>query len=180
MKETEQKPSKFIIKHLGDDYYTLEAVVSEKTVDVAGGGEGTVDGANILKPALARGSFQCIGATTLEEFRKYLKKDTALERRFQSILVKEPIREEGIEILKGLKDTYERHHSIIIGVDAIEEAVKFSTRYIGDRFLPDKAIDLIDEGASRFKLINQKPPNNLIALEEKLANKEAKKKPSSC
>lgn len=141
----------------------------------AGGGEGTIDGANILKPALARGSFQCVGATTLEEFRKYFEKDAALERRFQTILIKEPTGAETVAILKGLRESYEKHHGISISDEAIEEAVKLSTRYIGDRFLPDKAIDLIDEGASRLKLVSQKLPNDLIALEEKLANTEADK-----
>ena len=141
----------------------------------AGGGEGTIDGANILKPALARGSFQCIGATTLDEFRKFFEKDAALERRFQSILVKEPTPAETVLILKGLRDTYEKHHGITISDAALEEAVKLSTRYIGDRFLPDKAIDLIDEGSSRIKLANQKMPEDIIGLEEQIANKESLK-----
>ena len=141
----------------------------------AGGGEGTIDGANILKPALARGSFQCIGATTIEEFRKYFEKDAALERRFQNILIKEPTNDETIAILKGLRGTYEEHHGITISDEAIFEAVKLSTRYIGDRFLPDKAIDLIDEGASRLKLVNRKLPEDFIILEEEAAKKELEK-----
>ncbi|MDD2371874.1 MAG: ATP-dependent Clp protease ATP-binding subunit [Firmicutes bacterium] len=141
----------------------------------AGGGEGTIDGANILKPALARGSFQCIGATTLEEFRKYFEKDAALERRFQSILIKEPTNDEAVAILKGLRETYEKHHGITITDEAILEAVKLSTRYIGDRFLPDKAIDLIDEGASRLKLVNRKMPEDFINLEEEIAKTELQK-----
>ncbi len=141
----------------------------------AGGGEGTIDGANILKPALARGSFQCIGATTIEEFRKYFEKDAALERRFQSILIKEPTNDETIAILKGLRGTYEKHHGVTITDEAILEAVKLSTRYIGDRFLPDKAIDLIDEGASRLKLVNRKLPEDFIILEEEAAKKELQK-----
>lgn len=141
----------------------------------AGGGEGTIDGANILKPALARGSFQCIGATTIEEFRKYFEKDAALERRFQSILVKEPTNDETIAILKGLRHTYEKHHGVTITDEAINESVKLSTRYIGDRFLPDKAIDLIDEGASRLKLVNRKMPEDYINLEEEAAKKELEK-----
>ncbi len=141
----------------------------------AGGGEGTIDGANILKPALARGSFQCIGATTLEEFRKYFEKDAALERRFQSILIKEPTTAEAIEILKGLRETYELHHGITITDEAILEAVKLSTRYIGDRFLPDKAIDLIDEGSSRLKLVNRRMPDDFVNLEEEMAKTELQK-----
>lgn len=134
----------------------------------AGGGEGTIDGANILKPALARGGFQCIGATTLDEFRKYFEKDAALERRFQQILVKEPTEEESIEILEGLIPTYENFHGISIEKEAIVAAVKLSSRYITERFLPDKAIDLIDEGASRIKLHHQRLPEEIINLEANL------------
>ena len=134
----------------------------------AGGAEGAIDASNILKPALARGELQCIGATTLDEYRKYIEKDAALERRFQPIQVDEPSVEESIEILKGLRDRYEAHHRVTISDDAIESAVKLSDRYITDRFLPDKAIDLIDEAASRVRLRSYTAPPNLKELEQKL------------
>ncbi|MBR7553811.1 ATP-dependent Clp protease ATP-binding subunit [Allobacillus sp. GCM10007491] len=134
----------------------------------AGGAEGAIDASNILKPALARGELQCIGATTLDEYRKYIEKDAALERRFQPIQVSEPTTEESMKILQGLRDRYEAHHRVTISDDAIESAVSFSDRYITDRFLPDKAIDLIDEAASRVRLRNYTVPPNLKELEEKL------------
>ncbi|MFC0013909.1 MULTISPECIES: ATP-dependent Clp protease ATP-binding subunit [Allobacillus] len=134
----------------------------------AGGAEGAIDASNILKPALARGELQCIGATTLDEYRKYIEKDAALERRFQPIQVSEPTTEESIKILQGLRDRYEAHHRVTISDDAIESAVRLSDRYITDRFLPDKAIDLIDEAASRVRLRNYTVPPNLKELEEKL------------
>lgn len=134
----------------------------------AGGAEGAIDASNILKPALARGELQCIGATTLDEYRKYIEKDAALERRFQPIQVSEPTTEESTKILQGLRDRYEAHHRVTISDDAIESAVRFSDRYITDRFLPDKAIDLIDEAASRVRLRNYTVPPNLKELEEKL------------
>src|SRR5690625_4083664 len=134
----------------------------------AGGAEGAIDASNILKPALARGELQCIGATTLEEYRKYIEKDAALERRFQPIQVDEPTAEESVEILQGLRDRYEAHHRVTISDEAIESAVKLSDRYITDRFLPDKAIDLIDEAASRVRLRSYTAPPNLKELEQKL------------
>ena len=134
----------------------------------AGAAEGAVDAANILKPALARGEMQVIGATTIEEFRKNIEKDSALERRFQSVLVGEPSREEAVEILKGIRDKYEAHHKVKITDEAIEAAVKMSSRYIGDRFLPDKAIDLIDEAASKVRLRAYTPPEDIRELEEKI------------
>ena len=140
----------------------------------AGGAEGALDAANIIKPALSRGEFQTIGATTLDEYRKHIEKDAALERRFQPITVGEPTQDEAIAILKGLRDRYEAHHRVKIPDDAIEAAVKLSTRYIPDRFLPDKAIDLIDEAASRQRLLIQTAPSDLKELEQKLEviNKE--------
>ncbi|MRG87988.1 ATP-dependent protease ATP-binding subunit ClpC [Salinibacillus xinjiangensis] len=134
----------------------------------AGGAEGAIDASNILKPALARGELQCIGATTLDEYRKYIEKDAALERRFQPIQVDEPTNEESVQILQGLRDRYEAHHRVTITDDAIESAVKFSDRYITDRFLPDKAIDLIDEAASKVRLRSYTAPPNLKELEQKL------------
>ncbi len=134
----------------------------------AGGAEGAIDASNILKPSLARGELQCIGATTLDEYRKYIEKDAALERRFQPIQVDEPSLEESIQILKGLRDRYEAHHRVSITDAAILEAVKLSDRYIPDRFLPDKAIDLIDEAASKVRLRSYTTPPNLKELEQKL------------
>ena len=119
------------------------------TIVGAGASEGAIDAANILKPLLARGEMQCIGATTLKEYHKYIEKDSALERRFQPVNVGEPTREESVEILRGLRDRYEAHHRVHITDEAILAAVNLSDRYISDRFLPDKAIDLIDEAASR-------------------------------
>jgi ATP-dependent Clp protease ATP-binding subunit ClpC len=134
----------------------------------AGGAEGAIDASNILKPSLARGELQCIGATTLDEYRKYIEKDAALERRFQPIQVNEPTLEESIQILAGLRDRYEAHHRVTIGDEAIEQAVKLSDRYISDRFLPDKAIDLIDEAGSRVRLRSYTAPPNLKELEQNL------------
>lgn len=132
----------------------------------AGAAEGAIDAANILKPALARGELQCIGATTLEEYRKYIEKDSALERRFQPINVGEPTVEETIGILSGLRDRYEAHHRVKITDEAIEAAARLSDRYISDRFLPDKAIDLMDEAASRVRLTSYTAPPDLKLLEE--------------
>ncbi len=134
----------------------------------AGGAEGAIDASNILKPSLARGELQCIGATTLDEYRKYIEKDAALERRFQPIQVNEPTNDESVQILKGLRDRYEAHHRVTITDAAIEEAVKLSDRYISDRFLPDKAIDLIDEAASKVRLRSYTAPPNLKELEGRL------------
>ncbi|WP_347861745.1 ATP-dependent protease ATP-binding subunit ClpC [Salimicrobium sp. PL1-032A] len=134
----------------------------------AGGAEGAIDASNILKPSLARGDLQCIGATTMDEYRKYIEKDAALERRFQPIQVDEPTTEESTQILKGLRDRYEAHHRVTITDDAIDSAVRFSDRYITDRFLPDKAIDLIDEAASKVRLRSYTAPPNLKELEQKL------------
>lgn len=141
----------------------------------AGSAEGAADAANILKPSLARGELQIIGATTIEEYRKHIEKDAALERRFQPVMVDEPSQEEAIEILKGIKDKYEAHHKVKITDEAIESAVKLSTRYIGDRYLPDKAIDLIDEAASMVRLRSYTAPSDLKELEDKKKSVEAEK-----
>ncbi|MCF8012704.1 MAG: ATP-dependent Clp protease ATP-binding subunit [Clostridiales bacterium] len=140
----------------------------------AGAAEGAIDAANILKPALARGEMQCIGATTLDEYRKHIERDSALERRFQPIDVDEPSIEETIQILNGLRDKYEAHHRVRITDEALKTAAKLSERYISDRFLPDKAIDLIDEASSRVRLQAFTPPPNVKDLEQKLEdiNKE--------
>jgi len=139
------------------------------TIIGAGAAEGSMDAANILKPALSRGEIQVIGATTLEEYRKYIEKDAALERRFQPIKLEEPTEEESIQILKGIRDKYEAHHKVKITDAAIAAAVKMSVRYISDRFLPDKAIDLIDEAASRVKLKTLTAPGDLKSLEDEIA-----------
>jgi ATP-dependent Clp protease ATP-binding subunit ClpC len=134
----------------------------------AGAAEGAIDAANILKPALARGELQCIGATTLDEYRKHIERDAALERRFQPVMVGEPSVEETIEILHGLRDRYEQHHKLKISDAALEAAAKLSDRYISDRFLPDKAIDLIDEAGSRVRLINSQLPPAAKELDKEL------------
>ncbi len=138
------------------------------TIVGAGAAEGAIDAANILKPLLARGEIQLIGATTLNEYRKYIEKDSALERRFQPITVSEPTQEDTIKILKGLRDKYEAHHNVKITDEAIVAATKLSIRYINDRFLPDKAIDLIDEAASKAKLKTYTEPTNLKEQEDKI------------
>src|SRR6056297_2197927 len=176
-------------KYRGEFEQRLKALMSEivengniilfidemHTLVGAGAAEGAIDAANILKPALARGELQAIGATTLDEYRKYIEKDAALERRFQSVLVEENSTEESIEILKGLRDPYEAHHKVKINDDAIEAAVNLSHRYITDRFLPDKAIDLMDEAASRVRLRNNTRPNELKELNERIEEVEKEK-----
>ncbi len=139
------------------------------TIIGAGGAEGAIDASNILKPSLARGEIQLIGATTIAEYRKYIEKDAALERRFQPITVEEPKRDQAIEILRGLRNQYEDHHHVIITDDGIEAAVDLSIRYINDRFLPDKAIDLMDEAASKVRLHGYQVPENVMELEQKIA-----------
>ena len=134
----------------------------------AGAAEGAIDAANILKPALARGELQCIGATTLDEYRKHIERDAALERRFQPVMVGEPSVEETIEILHGLRDRYEQHHKLKISDESLEAAAKLADRYISDRFLPDKAIDLIDEAGSRVRLINSQLPPAAKELDREL------------
>lgn len=176
-------------KYRGEFEQRLKAVMSEivesgnvilfidemHTLVGAGAAEGAIDAANILKPALARGELQAIGATTLDEYRKYIEKDAALERRFQSIVVEENTSEESIKILKGLRDPYEAHHKVKITDEAIEAAVNLSHRYIADRFLPDKAIDLMDEAASRVRLKNNTRPNELKDINERIEELEKEK-----
>lgn len=134
----------------------------------AGGGEGAMDAANILKPALARGELRAIGATTLDEYQKYFEKDKALERRFQKIVIEEPDTESAISILRGIKDKYETHHKVRIKDEAIIGAVELSQRYITNRFLPDKAIDLIDEAASKLRMEINSKPEELDVLDRKI------------
>ncbi|WP_315074828.1 ATP-dependent Clp protease ATP-binding subunit [uncultured Clostridium sp.] len=159
---------------------TMEEIVKDKDIIIfideihtiigAGGAEGAIDASNILKPALARGEIQCIGATTIDEYRKYIEKDSALERRFQPINVGEPSKEETLEILKGLRDKYEAHHRVEITDEALKASVNLSDRYITDRFMPDKAIDLIDEGAAKVRIQSLTTPPDLKDLEEKIEN----------
>ncbi len=153
------------VRKAGDIILFIDEV---HTLIGAGSAEGAVDAANILKPSLARGELQVIGATTLEEYRKHIEKDSALERRFQPVTVGEPSEEEAVEILMGLRDKYEAHHKVRISDSAIHAAVKMSSRYIGDRYLPDKAIDLVDEAASRVRLRAFTAPPDLKALEDKV------------
>ncbi|MGQ9525159.1 MAG: ATP-dependent Clp protease ATP-binding subunit [Armatimonadota bacterium] len=142
----------------------------------AGAAEGAIDASNILKPALARGELQCIGATTMDEYRKYIERDAALERRFQPVIVKEPTVEETIEILKGLRQRYEAHHQVEISDEALEAAARLSHRYITDRYLPDKAIDLMDEAASRVRLQIAMPPAELRAAKQRLEELDRERK----
>lgn len=153
------------VKKSGDVILFIDEV---HTLIGAGSAEGAVDAANILKPSLARGEIQVIGATTLDEYRRHIEKDAALERRFQPVTVGEPTEQEAIDILKGLRDKYEAHHKVRITDGAIIAAVKMSSRYIGDRYLPDKAIDLVDEAASRVRLKAFATPPDLKELEEKI------------
>ena len=145
------------------------------TIIGAGSAEGSTDAANILKPSLARGDFQVLGATTINEYKKYIEKDAALERRFQPVMVGEPSEEEAVQILKGLRDRYEAHHKVKITDEAIDSAVKLSSRYIADRYLPDKAIDLIDESASRVRLQSMTMPNDVKSIEDKIKELDKEK-----
>ncbi len=148
------------------------------TIVGAGAAEGAIDASNILKPSLARGEVQLIGATTLDEYRKYIEKDPALERRFQPVQVDEPSEDEAIEILKGLRPMYEDHHQVKITDDAINDAVKLSNRYISDRFLPDKAIDVIDEASSKVRLSTFTAPPDINEMEKQIADLEVEKETS--
>ena len=145
------------------------------TIIGAGGAEGAIDASNILKPALARGELQLIGATTIDEYRKYIEKDAALERRFQPVTVEEPSEEEAVQILEGLREQYEKHHQVKITDDAVSAAVRLSARYINDRFLPDKAIDLIDEASSKLRLTVYTEPEEIKKLEAEIKKLEDQK-----
>ena len=160
------------VKHEGNIILFIDEV---HNLVGTGDSEGTMNAANILKPALSRGEIQVIGATTIDEYRKNIEKDAALERRFQPVTVGEPTEEETVEILKGLRDKYEAHHKVKISDDAINDAVKMSSRYIADRFLPDKAIDLIDEAASRVRLKAYTAPDNIKAMEKEVKSLEEEK-----
>lgn len=164
---------KAVVKEVAESDGEILLFIDEiHTLIGAGGGEGAMDAANILKPALARGELRAIGATTLAEYQKYFEKDKALERRFQKVMVDEPSMEDAISILRGLKDRYESHHAVRIKDEAIIAAVELSTRYITDRFLPDKAIDLIDESAAKLKLEMNSMPEELDELERRIRQQE--------
>ena len=166
--EFEERMKKLIqeVKAAGNIILFLDEV---HTIIGAGGAEGAIDASNILKPSLARGEIQLIGATTIVEYRKYIEKDAALERRFQPITVEEPTQEHCLNILKGLRTRYEAHHHVQIEEEALEAAVKLSSRYINDRFLPDKAIDVLDEACSKVSLRGFKVPDSIFTLEESVA-----------
>jgi len=163
------------IKSAGNVILVIDEV---HTLIGAGAAEGAIDAANILKPALARGELQCIGATTLDEYRKHIERDAALERRFQPVMVGEPSIEDTIEILKGLRERYEQHHRLKFTDDALEAAAHLGDRYISDRFLPDKAIDLIDEAGSRVRLINSKLPPEAKQIDRELRQIQKQKEES--
>lgn len=166
---------KKVIDEVKTDGNILLFIDELHTVIGAGGAEGAIDASNILKPSLARGEIQLIGATTLEEYRKHIEKDAALERRFQPVKVEEPTEAETVEILNGLKERYEEFHNVVILPEAIQAAAKMSKRYINDRFLPDKAIDLIDEAASKKKLSSHVKPDNIKKTEKEIKSLEEEK-----
>ena len=163
---------KNVINEVRDDGNVLLFIDELHTIIGAGGAEGAMDASNILKPALARGEIQVIGATTVEEYRKRIEKDTALERRFQQVMIEEPTEEQTLAILRGLRSRYEGHHQVTISDEALEAAVKLSSRYINDRFQPDKAIDLMDEAASHLRLCRQRVPVKVVKAEELRAEVE--------
>ena len=172
--EFEERMKKLIreVKTAGNIILFLDEL---HTIIGAGGAEGAIDASNILKPSLARGEMQLIGATTLTEYRKYIEKDAALERRFQPVTVEEPTEDECIRILEGLKEKYEAHHDVEIEEDALKAAVHMSCRYINDRFLPDKAIDVLDESCSKVKLRGFKVPENIVGTEIRCGKLEQEK-----
>ena len=166
---------KKVISEVTEDGNVLLFLDEIHTIIGAGGAEGAIDASNILKPSLARGEIQLIGATTREEYRKYIEKDAALERRFQPVVVEEPTEEQSIAILKGLRPKYEEHHKVTITDEALVAAVRLSSRYINDRFLPDKAIDLIDEAASKIRLTTYVEPAEIKSLTEDIEKLEIQK-----
>lgn len=166
--EFEQRLKKTIDEVINNRGQIILFIDELHTIVGAGAAEGAIDAANMLKPALARGELQAIGATTLDEYRQHVEKDPALERRFQPIIVKEPSVEDTLEILKGLRPRYEKHHQVRIDDEALLAAVEFSDRYVADRFLPDKAIDLIDEASAKVRLAAVREPENLRQVEEEL------------
>ena len=167
---------KRIIKEVSEVKNIILFIDELHTLIGTGGSQGALDAANILKPALARGEIQCIGATTLDEYRKYFEKDSALERRFQSVLIKEPTKEETCAILGGLKAKYEQHHHVHYSDETIKKIVELSSRYIPDRFFPDKAIDVMDEAGALKKMDTTEPPQNITVIEQRIAELAGEKK----
>lgn len=159
---------KKVIKEVTDDGNIILFLDELHTIIGAGGAEGAIDASNIMKPSLARGEIQLIGATTIAEYRKYIEKDAALERRFQPVTVEEPTEEEAVRILEGIKGKYEAHHHVTITPEAVEAAVRLSSRYINDRNLPDKAIDLIDEAAASARLHAMDAPDKAKEISDKI------------
>ena len=166
---------KNVMQELKNDRSIILFIDEIHTLIGAGAAEGAIDAANILKPALSRGEIQIVGATTISEYRKHIEKDAAFERRFQPVTVAEPTEDESVQILRGLRDRYEAHHGLKITDEALTAAVKLSARYISDRFLPDKAIDLVDEAASRVRMENLTAPDEMKTIEAKLSTLAAQK-----
>jgi len=166
---------KAVINEVRRDKNVILFIDELHTLVGAGGAEGAIDASNVLKPALARGEVQCIGATTFDEYRKYIEKDGALERRFQTIIVEPPSKDETLDILKGLQDRYEAHHRVRFTDEALYQAVELSTRYITGRCLPDKAIDVVDESGARVRLKNMTPPSDLTEIEESIEKLQGQK-----
>lgn len=166
---------KNVVKEVREDGNVLLFIDELHTIIGAGGAEGAIDASNILKPSLARGEIQVVGATTIDEYRKHIEKDASLERRFQSVMIEEPNEEQAIEIMKGLRGRYEEHHHVVITDEALEASVKLSARYINDRFLPDKAIDLLDEAASKVRLTTYVEPEEISKLDEEIKKLEEQK-----
>ena len=164
-----------VVKELSDSGDVILFVDEVHTIVGAGNAEGAVDAANILKPSLSRGAFQLIGATTQDEYRKYVERDAALERRFQPVRVEEPSIPDTVLILKGLRDRYEAHHQVSISDEALAAAAQLSARYVQDRFLPDKGIDLIDEAGARSRLRTLDPPESIRELERRLEESRKQK-----
>lgn len=159
---------KKVLKEVTEDGNIILFLDELHTIIGAGGAEGAIDASNIMKPSLARGEIQLIGATTIAEYRKYIEKDAALERRFQPVTVEEPTEEEAVRILEGIKGKYEAHHHVTITPEAVEAAVRLSSRYINDRNLPDKAIDLIDEAAASARLHAMDAPDKAKEISDKI------------
>ena len=161
---------KKVMDELKDNKEVIVFIDEIHTIVGAGGAEGAIDASNILKPALARGEIQCIGATTTDEYRKYIEKDSALERRFQPVTIGEPDKEETLAILKGLRPKYEQHHGVKITDEALDAAIELSDKYINDRFMPDKAIDLMDEASAKIRIENLVVPPDLKEIEGDIDN----------
>lgn len=165
-----------MINEVRNDGQTLLFIDELHTLVDAGGADGAMNASNILKPCLARGELQIVGATTIDEYRKHIEKDAALERRFQPVMVEEPSEDETVAILKGLRHVYEEHHRVKITDAALEAAVKLSSRYINDRFLPDKAIDLVDEAASKVRLAAFVAPEAVSKLKKDIESLNQERK----